>query len=256
MINRLSNAEREIARSYGHDVSFTKKAKSLRKFGRNSDVDTGSSELVWENGGLEVYPTTNSIDTVSSSDAGDTEAIMLEGHTIDANGDFTFVVQSATLNGQTKVVLTTPMARANRMYNNSGTNFLGVVYCYEDSAITAGVPNDLTTVHVSASSGTEQSLKAASTISKDDYYVVTSLILSVRRSVTATVDFELQIREKGKVFRTIFPATVSSSGGSEQYDLDPVIIVKPNADFRVLCNTSTNNTIASAVINGYLGIIQ
>lgn len=248
-------AESVITSTYGDGVSVAVKAKSLIKFGENDDIDTGEIELVWGGTGLEILPTGNTIDTISSSNEGDTRTVVIEGHTIDGNGDFTFVTQTATLNGQTKVVLDTPMARANRMYNNTGVAELGVIYCYEDTAIVSGVPTDVTKEHVQIKIGEEQSLKCASTISKDDHYIVTGLSLSVKKTTSATVDFACQLRLKGGVFRTQFPFTLSSTSGGIHIPFDPPFIIPSNSDWRVTCSTSANNTSANAIVHGYLAKI-
>ena len=64
-------AEDQIKKTYNDKVSVLVKSKSLRKFGRNDDVDAGVEEMVWVLGGFETLQTTNAIDTVVSSDAGD-----------------------------------------------------------------------------------------------------------------------------------------------------------------------------------------
>ena len=105
----LTMAEQIIYDTFGDQVSIVNKAKTLRKFGRNAAVG-GTFETVWRTGGDETYATDNTIDSVSSSDDGDTQAIHVEGHTI-SNGLLTFVAQEVTLTGQTPATLTTPLAR-------------------------------------------------------------------------------------------------------------------------------------------------
>lgn len=99
----LTHAVNEIESTYGDRVSIELKEKSLIKFGRNEDVGT-TEETVWLVGGDETYPTTNAIDTIVSTDAGDDQQVIIEGHTISGN-DLTFVTQTATLNGTTNVSL-------------------------------------------------------------------------------------------------------------------------------------------------------
>ena len=154
----IKYAESVILSTYGDSVSVDRKSKVLIKFGRNEDIDTGSDETVWVLGGHEVYQAGNTIDTVSSSSALDTGSVTIEGHTVDGNGDFTFVVQSATLDGQNKVTLTTPLARASRLYNTGSTDFNGSVYVYRDTSITSGTPDDLSFAHLEADLDNNQKL--------------------------------------------------------------------------------------------------
>ena len=45
---------------------------TITKFGHNSDVDTGSAEDVWSNGGTYVAPTTARVHNIVSTSANDT----------------------------------------------------------------------------------------------------------------------------------------------------------------------------------------
>jgi hypothetical protein len=250
-------AERIIDKQYGHRVSIDNKAKQLIKFGVNSDIDAGVTEMVWEQGGLEVYPTTNSIDTISSSNAGDTQEVVVEGHYFDANNDLIFSTETTNLNGQNKVTLSQPLCRANRMFNNGSTEFAGAVYVYEDTAIVGGVPSDGAKIHVNILSGTNQSLKAASSISANDYFIITEMVFSVKRATNAAVDFEFQVRQLGKIFRTQVPITVNSSQSTvELFSNFVPFIVPPNSDFRVLATSNTNNVQVDAIVIGMLAQIE
>lgn len=222
-------------------VSVREKAKSLIKFGRNSDLDIGT-ETVWEVGGDETYPTGNDIDIVVSDDAGDTQDVVIEGHTL-SGSDFTFVTQTATLNGTTNVALTTPLARASRLYNNDSTDFTGTV-TVEDNG---------TSVHLSATGTSNQSLKCATTLSSVDYWIITGFQIAVTKTTAATVDFELQIREYGKTFRTRYYG--SAGNGSQYFNFDQPIIAPPNSDIRAIASSLVNNVGVSAAIHGYLAII-
>lgn len=242
---------------YGDIVSIPAKKKMLIKFGKNTDIDTGSEELIWGNDGQETLLSSNGITTVSSSSASDTQTLRLEGHTIDGDGNFTFVIQNVALNGQNKVTLATPLARTSRSYVTSSTNLVGNIYYYEDTAITSGVPNDLTKVHLTVNIGENQSLKAASTISNVDYYFITGMVFSVKKTTSATVDFKFQVKQKGGVWRTQIPITVSSTNNTVTVTPpNTALIVPKNSDFRVIASTTANNTEATAIIIGYLGSVQ
>lgn len=253
----IEHAVQEIMNTYGDSVR--PKAKSLYKFGKNLDLDAAAPETVWEHGGDEVYVTTNSIDTLSSSSTSDTAVtVRIEGHTVSGTGtdsQFTFVVQDASVNGQNKVTLTTPLARVSRVYVTSTTQAVGDVLVYEDTTIVGGVPSDDTKVHIgiyASTHGDNQSFKAATTFSNTDYFLLTSLILSVGKKTAATVDFSVEMRSPGGIFLPAFQTTLSDSSNSFQYDAKPIFIVPKNYDIRIEAATSTNNTEVDAL---FMGII-
>ena len=248
---RLVQAEREIQATFGDVVSIDKKAKSLIKFGKSAALSTDTLETVWTVGGNESYVSDNSITHVSSSSALDTQEIRVEGHTISGN-DLTFVVQTVTLSGQTSVALTTGLARVSRISNNNGTELVGRVVVYEDTAIVGGIPTDATKIHIDIPLGFQQSFKAATSFSKEDYYVMSGFYGAVSAKQSAAVDFYIEIKEPDGVFLQKACFTASSSGGNSDISLDPAIIVPKNSDVRVRCETSDNNAVVFGIFKGYL----
>jgi hypothetical protein len=252
---RLVQGEREIQATYGDYVSIDRKAKSLIKFGKSADLTTNGLQTVWTVGGNEVYVSDNTIAYVSSSDATDVQEVTIEGHTVTGTGfdqEFTFVVQNVTLNGQTPVALATSLARTSRMYNNNGQELVGRVVVYENTTVVGGVPSDATKIHLDIPAGFQSSFKAATTFSKEDYYLLTGAYGAVSLKQSAAVDFYIEIRDAGKTFRQAALFTASSAGGAFNIELDPCIIVPKNADVRITCETSSNNAVAFGVFRGYL----
>jgi len=251
---RLVQAEREIQSTFGDVVSIDKKAKSLIKFGKSADLSANGTSTVWTVGGHEVYVNDNLITHISSSSAADVYEVLLECHTVSGTGQdakFSFLTQTVTLQGQTKVALPTPVARVSQVFNNNGVELVGRVTVYEDVAITAGVPNDPTKIHIDIPAGLQSSFKAATTFSDEDYYVLTGGFGSVSLKQNAAADFYLEVREVGKVF--VQRAAVSaSSGGPWDIDLDPAVIIPRNADVRITVETDTNNAVVFGVFKGYL----
>jgi len=244
----IKQAILQIQGDYGDIVSVDAKKKRLLKFGRNPDIDTTNFETIWYIGGIETYPTANTIDEFRSDSGSDTQSITIEGHTIDGSGDFTFVVQTVTLNGTSWESLTTPLARASRLYNNDSVDFNGNVQVRDNST------GD---IHLSAPSGiaNNQSLKCSTTISKDDYYIITQVGGGALKSSATEVEFRLKVRLKGKVFRTYFPFSSSTSGSGRAITLDPPIIIPKNSDVRIDALANNNNTPVEAFFNGYLASI-
>ena len=249
-INLLSHA---VLQSTG---SASKKRKSLVKFGRNPNVQTTASTLWWSGQDLadsnENYVSTNIIDTISSADAGDTQNVKVEGHIFDGEGKLHFRIQSATLNGQNKVTLSTPLARLTRLYNDDNTDFAGEIYGYEDTAITSGKPTDVSKIHITVPVGYNQSLKASTSISNTDYWIITNVYAHLEtKSTNNFAEIDLQFRDLDKVFRTIFTFAISSQNSFSTGAIPP-FVVNPNSDVRLVARASTNGLDVSGGIGGIL----
>ncbi len=241
----IERAIAEIRKFDKKRVSIVGKAKTLVKLGRKDNLGT-TEETVWLLGGSETYVTDNDIDSIVSDNVADTQEVVIEGHTVDANGDLTFVVQTATLNGATRVALSTPLHRATRLYNNNSTDFAGTVKVYENGG------ND----HLTTDGANNQSLKCATSLSSQDYWILTGMLVSVNRQNSRSADFKLKIREKGKVFRTRFSLNAHSNGGSVYVPFRPCIIAKPNSDVEVTAVASGTSTVVEATLFGYLALIN
>lgn len=253
---RIKYAQEVIKADYGDTVSVANKKKPLLKFGRNTNVGTATTGYtLWSTGAdqaNETYVATNvnSIDSISSSSASDTIQVTVEGHT-ETGGNKTFVVQTVTLSGTTRVALTTPLNRATRVYNSNADNLIGNVYVYQNTAITAGKPTDTTKIHLTVRAGKNQSEKASTSLSSEDYWIITEFRASVLEKTSANADVELQVRREGGVFRQLEDITASSnSNGSIQFN--PYVIIPPNSDVRLVAVASSANTDISGSIQGYL----
>lgn len=142
----------------------------------------------------------------------------------------------------------------SRLFNNGSTDFAGTVYGYEDTAITNGVPSDATKIHIQADPTKNQSEKAATTFSNVDYGIITSVYGGVSSKRSAAAEFNLQVREFGKVFRTIL--NWSSTQGETRINLQPHIIVPPNSDVRIVAKSDTADTEVVGGFNAYFGLIN
>lgn len=259
----LNQAIREVDSTYGDSVSINSKKKSLLKFGRSDNVDNATTGYtIWFTGQDQAHETfvaanTNSIDSISSSNSGDTQTVSIEGHT-ESGGDKTFVVQTATLAGQTRVALGTALNRITRIKNTGSTNFAGNIFGYENTTISAGKPTDTTKIHitVNGAGGKNQSEKAATALSSQDYWIITNFYAGYKsKSGTNTADVSLQVRESGGVFRTVSNLIIST-GQDRQRDFNPYLIVPKNADVRLVATSSTTNQEIIGGIQGYLAEVQ
>ena len=240
---KIAAAMNEILGNDAVSVSVWEKSKTLSKFGSNIDLDTGTAETIWATGGTETLPTSNAIDIIVSTSAGDTQDIVIEGHTLSGT-DLTFVVQTATLTGTTNVTLATPLARVSRAYNNGATDLAGDV-TIEDN----GTSVNLTML---GTVGANQSEKCATSTSQFDYWIITEINGGVIGTISANVEFKIQSKAMGKVWRTIYEFNSSTY---TDIQLNPCIIIPPNHDVRMVGTSDTNNTEAVADIRGYLAII-
>lgn len=258
---RIQHSMAKIKAEYGDDVVLA--PKTLFRFGKNSNVPTsGYASLMQLPSGVlnETYLTTNAIDSFSSSNAGDTGPIFVSGHTVDGSGNYTRVEQVVTLTGQTRGVLTTPLARVDLFYNVSTADFLGDIYIYENTAIVAGVPTDGTKVHIMSAIAEQanQGLKAATTISSNEYYILTEAFTAVNEKAgAASVNVRIEARQGNNAFITVGSASVSTSGSTwVSVDFNPPLIIPKNADMRVRAKSSSNNTDVAGSFNGYLATIK
>jgi len=120
----LVHAVDVIYSTYGDIVSVEEKKKDLIKFGRNEAVGTSKTTIMTLPTGQlhETYVSSDLINSIISDDNGDTQDVVIEGHTL-SGGNFTFVSFPATLAGQTAVTLGTALSRVSRVYNDDSTDF-------------------------------------------------------------------------------------------------------------------------------------
>lgn len=247
-------AERVIADTYGDTVSVDAKLKSLIKFGYSPNIGT-SRATIWFTGQDDAHETyvadnTDSIDSISSSSASDTEVVKVEGHTM-TGGNRTFVVQTATLNGQTRVALGTALNRVTRVSHNdaSSTDLVGEVYVYEDTTISSGKPTDTTKIHLTIQAGDNNSRKASTALSSVDYWIVTGYSAgSLEKSGTNTTAV-------GGVFKIAARPITFLTGESDMREFNPYLIIPKNSDVRLTALSSAVGQETNGDIQGYLAKI-
>lgn len=268
----IQHVERVVETTYGQSVSVWAKGKSLNKFGRNRTVGN-AFETVGEFQGTtanETFVSTNIIDSISSSDETNDTGITftIEGHTIDGSGNLTFVAQNATLDGtdaRTKVMLTTPLARATRIYVAASGTFdspqsapTGNIYVYDDTdGITAGVPNTAAATKVMLVAGETQSEMASTSVSAADYWFIAGFTCAFGDTATqvdfATVRMEIRDVANGGVWRPLGrDYTLWPDETGIHTEFHPHLIVPPNHDWRTIAKTDTNTAEVYAEARGYL----
>lgn len=255
----VKQAINEIYSIYGDVVSVDEKAKSLTKFGRNNNVGDGVNYYtIWYTGqdqANETYPAdnANTIDTISSSNSGDTMQVTIEGH-IMSGGNRTFRTQTATLNGQNKVTLTTPLNRSTRCYVSSGsTANAGQIFVYRDTALTNGKPTNTAFIHLTVPAGFNQSEKASTSLSSSDYWIVTRFSAGYLEKTGAnTAEAHIEFREVGGVWRRLANPLTFSTGQDAQRAFGPYKIIPKNADVRIRAQASAAGEAIEADMAGFL----
>ena len=252
----IAYALARIEASYGVKVSVAGKLKELFKYGRTTTVSTNPTTVMTLPGSEteETYATGNDITHIVSEDTNDDQDIVIEGHTVDADGNLNFVIQTATLEGQGEVTLDTPLHRATRAYNNSSTDLVGPVYIYQTQSVITGVPQDDTKVNLIIPTGENQSQKASTSLSQYDYWIVTGFTGNVIQKAAVYADFRIKVKLKGNVFRQIGPSITVASGPGRDLNFSPYIIVPANADV-ILEATGSGAIDVSGSINGYLATV-
>lgn len=246
------------------------KAKSVYKFGRNLTMSSGARSTIWDTGvANETYATvgTNPINRYSFSGA-QTQRMVVEGHVDDGSGNLTFVIvsvpgtgaTSTDFTGATLIVGGAAFAAAgygfnhvSRAYNTESTALTEDFWVYQSGqTVTGGVPQDGTKTHlvVRGTDGLNQTNKAATAISKDDIGIITACRAGVQRNTDAVIDFALEVRENGGVFREKLVGPVArGAGATPLFTEAPYLILPPSSLVRVVGTASTNSVVGFADFN-------
>lgn len=245
----MSFTVREIFKQHGDKTCVGR--KSLHKFGSSTTVENVESSInTW--GEFEVYQESNIALNMSSSSNSDTGTVFIEYMSFNLNGDFVFSTQSKALSGRTPVVLNDSGCRWMRMYTTGEA--VGDIYLYRDGAVN-GVPSDLTKVHNMILAGTSQSQKASTSVSGNNYLLLTRLWADVIRKSSVSASLNMKTRKLGESFRTR-PTRGLSDNQSLEYNIMPYLIIEPNTDIEITAITdSASNTEMTVGFNGYFADI-
>jgi hypothetical protein len=224
----------------------------INKFGYNPDIGQLTyPEDVWGAGGIMTWSTTAAIDTISSSDAGDGHDIYIQG--LDAN--WLEVTQTATLDGQNKVVLGTPLIRVYRAVNLGSTNIAGTFYLYEDTAIVDGVPTDTTKIRAVIDDGDNQTEMCIYTVPADKCGFFMGGYVGIDKVGSRGASFTWRARAFGGVFAVKGRITCNSDGsGHWVYEYPMYEYIPPKTDILIRCEEVTAN--ATAVVGGFTILLQ
>jgi hypothetical protein len=228
---------------------------NVNKFGNAPDFDTGDGEVdIWDgandSGANQMtyqFSTTADIDSISSSSASDTVDIEVQG--LDSNYDL--VNQTITLSGQTRVALTTDLIRVFRMKNVGNTDLVGNLYCYVNTAITSGVPDDSTKIRAVISIGNNQTEMALYTVPSGKTAYIRELYASTAGgSRTSNYIIKLKIRPFGQVFQLKHRrAIIDAKDLVKKFDMPEKATEK--SDIIVTAETTESSITGSSVSAGF-----
>lgn len=231
----------------------------VHKFGKAPDFDNSDGEVTLWDGAEDgtawelmsyIYSSTADIDSISSSNVGDNQEIVVEG--LDINWEF--VSQTVTLNGQTRVALSTSLIRCFRAYNNDSSVFAGHVFVFVNVALAGGVPTVPADIRAIIHPEAQQTLMTVYTVpvGKEgyirDWYASTA---GANRS--SNYPIQLKIRLFGKVFRTRHYTALSDDGTSayqHKYE-EPEGPLPEKTDIEMTCEMLVAGGTAAAISGGF-----
>jgi|GEM_PF-827624 len=247
---KVTDAENTLAIAKGDVVG----ASNVNKWGNAPDFDDGDGEVyIWdaaEDGTpweqmVYTFSTGADIDSISSTSASDTQEVTIQG--LDVNWEE--VIQTVTLNGQTRVALTTPLIRCYRAYNSNSTELVGHVIIYENDTTTGGVPDDNTLIRAVIDPTNQQTEMAIYTIpaGKTGYllggYCSTA---GAKRDTSYIINFKTRLFEK--VFRTQQKVSINDSATSFlpfTYPIPQVLPEKTDIIVTAQMATSTDGSVSA-----------
>lgn len=263
-VDWIKLAESQVSAN-GVTVSVDDKDKPLNKFGENPALPNGAEALVAEMPGteeLETYVEDNSIDSLILTDTNYTGDVYIEGHT-KSGSDYTFVTQTIAATGQTRKALTTSLSRVSRteIRGTLTTPATDKLYIYESDGVTpsGGVPDIDSQVHMIVSGKEYQSLKAATTISSQDYLFITGIYGSVVKNGggSGKVDFRLKVRAPGSE-QFLTKRKFGLNTGQEPFyqPIRPFLIVPANSDVIMTAEASAAGIAVAAGFDALLAKVQ
>ena len=224
---------------------------TIFKFGKNQDVDTGTTpEDIHTLGGEKLFPTatsTLSIVSDSSDDAtGGTGINTIKVEGLDINYDF--LSEEIDLNGLTPVVTNSSFYRVNRAYgvlSGTGQKAAGTITLTHSQGAITEIPV-----------GDGQSSDCTYTVPRNHLLLVDRFTASLERSGSgagAEIHFEILLYGQN-TWREQADASLAASGTSYiQRDTDLWFPIVEKSDVRIhVSQVATNNTFIAASFDGFV----
>ncbi len=234
----------------GGPVLATEIYGHINKYGKAFDIQTGDDFVdVWDGSRATApiktytYSSTADIDSISSSDDGDTQVYEVQG--LDTN--MAPLTQLVTATGQTRVALTTNLKRVFRVKNKGATTNAGDIYIFVNVATTLGVPNTLANVRAIITATLGQTQMAIYTIPLGKTGYMTQMWANLAIKQTSASHAYLWARENGESWKLKHPRGVTSTGDSHMgHGFAPYVKFEECTDLVIKADTTANASSVSA----------
>ena len=185
--------------------------------GYNPAITTATDpEDIWGGGGTYNFSTTADIVSIASNDAADTQPILIDG----LDEDYNEVRQIITLNGTTRVALTTPLIRVQLAQNFGSTNLAGEVFIYTGTGAVPSLGDATVRAVINGSQITRQAI-CTIPAGKVGFFAQGKAGLEFESSGPAAGNFArvlFLVRRFGGVFRNVQTVTLAVSGSTVYYE--------------------------------------
>lgn len=210
----------------------------VRKFGRNSDIDTGATETIWANGGTYTFPAAaQTLDVVSSS--GNDTSAGTGARTIELfglDGSYDEVSETVTLNGTSAVTTSNTYLRFNR----------GIVRTAGSGGQNAGtITIDQTTsgtVVAGISPGINQTQLGVYTVPNNTTAYMMGVNVGAMKGSSSGVDVDMFVRPVGEVFQLKGTYGAHTTAGGSVNPFTVPIVLAEHTDVRFDGTVTANNT--------------
>lgn len=225
---------------------LTENQKGVEKFGRNRDMASGVSEIIWD-GSTATYEYMTSGSTLYASSSNDTDVAVFEIEGLDENWDLqTLTVQ---LDGFNFVVVPGLWIRVFRVKNIDSVETLGDVYISNNNVGVSGVPTDPLDIKAKVLISINQTNMAIYTIPAGYTGYLRKFYSSLLRAsgvADIAADTDIYIREENGVFRSTLPIGLQGKGnGSFIYEWIFPIPITEKSDIQVRGSATATADITS-----------
>lgn len=235
----------------------------VAKFGANPGITAGTSNQdIWEVGGEYQFSSNGvspivgiaDIVSISSSNASDTQTVLIYG----LGADGVSVAQFATMNGQARVALTTPLWRIWRVENWDSTSFVGNIYVYSGTENTDGVPSGASVTKAYVYDGNNQTQMAIYTVPAGHVAFLDRAEVGFGFSGGPAAGpeeahFQFQVRTYGQVFKVKKEVSLISFANSSHVDVRPFPDPIPAlSDIKLQCTMASEDIHAWSTFHLYI----
>lgn len=225
---------------------------ALNKFGRNTDIDTGTED-VWDGGGTWVWPTAARVHNIASSSANDASPAGTGARTLLISGldtNFAEISETITMNGTSNVATSNSYIIIFRMkVVTAGSGRVNA------GTITATAQTD-STVTAQIGAGNGQTLMAIWQVPAGKSLYMTKYYVSVDGTTAAQITAALWATQyvSGSGHTWQLKHTQKFTNGQELvYEFNPPFKIDEKSIVRIAVTSSANNQDVSAGFDGVFG---